>query len=268
MYAGIVGSCRIKIEDFSMFLIKNHLSLHLLLSLHSLSQVKPTHVFFHLPPHGSFFGVTDHMTSNSSLFTMFLSHPVTSSVTLADGSTFCVLGSKTIQRTPLITLTSVLSLPQFSFNLISVCKLPRTLNYSISFFPDYCLIQDLSMKRAIGRGRESGGLYILETEVPTPVDCFGVVTPFELHCRLGHLLLSLLKKLYPQFSSLSSFKCESCQYAKLHRVHLSPRVNKRAFSPFELVHSNFWVLVQRCLRLGLNISLPWWMISLVSFDFI
>ena len=30
--------------------------------------------------------------------------------------------------------------------------------------------------------------------------------------------------------------CESCQYAKLHRVHLSPRVNKRVSAPFEFVH--------------------------------
>ena len=47
--------------------------------------------------------------------------------------------------------------------------------------------------------------------------------------------LSLLKKLYHRFSSLSSLNCESCQYAKLHHVHLSSRVNKRVFAPFELV---------------------------------
>ena len=51
------------------------------------------------------------------------------------------------------------------------------------------------------------------------------------------ILLSLLKKSYPQFSSLSSLNCESCQYAKLHHMHLSPRVNKRAF---ELVHTDVW----------------------------
>ena len=34
--------------------------------------------------------------------------------------------------------------------------------------------------------------------------------------------------------------CESCQYTKLHRVHLSPRVNKRASAPFELVHYDVW----------------------------
>ena len=91
-------------------------------------------------------------------------------------------------------------------------------------------------KRIIGRGRESRGLYIIETEVPKFIACSGVVIPFELYYRLGHSSLPLLKKLYPQFSSLSSLNCESCQYAKLYRVYLSPRVNKRASAPFELVH--------------------------------
>ena len=95
-------------------------------------------------------------------------------------------------------------------------------------------------KRIIGR--ESGGLYILDTEVPKSVACSRVLTPFELHCRLGHPFLSPLKKLYSQFSNLSSLNCESCQYAKLHRVHLSPRVINRASAPFELVYSNVWGL--------------------------
>ena len=93
-------------------------------------------------------------------------------------------------------------------------------------------------KRIIGRGREFGGLYILDTKVPKSAACFEVLTPFELHCHLDHP--SPLKKLYPQFSSLSSLNCKSCQYAKLHRVYLSPRVNKRASALFELVHSGVW----------------------------
>ena len=47
------------------------------------------------------------------------------------------------------------------------------------------------MKWIIGSERESGGLYILETETPTSIAGSGVVTPFELHCRLGHPSLSL-----------------------------------------------------------------------------
>ena len=37
MYARIVGSCRIKIEDFSLFIIRIHLSLYLLPSLYPSS---------------------------------------------------------------------------------------------------------------------------------------------------------------------------------------------------------------------------------------
>ena len=94
------------------------------------------------------------------------------------------------------------------------------------------------MKQIIGRGHDSRGLYILDPKEPKFVSSSGVVTSFELHCRLGQPSLSLLKKLSPQFSSLSSLNCESCQYAKLYRVHLSPKVNKRVSSPFELVHSD------------------------------
>ena len=141
MYVRIVGSSKIKIDDFSLFIIINHFRLHLLLSIHSSSLVKPTHVLFPFPPHGSFgLGATDHMTSNSSLFITFQSHTSTSIVTLADGLTACVLGSGTIHPTFLITLTFVMSLPQLSFNLISVSKLIHTLNCSISFFHDHYLI--------------------------------------------------------------------------------------------------------------------------------
>ena len=96
-----------------------------------------------------------------------------------------------------IPLTSVLSLPNFSFNLMSVSKLTRALKCYISFFPDFCLFQDLMTKQIIGRGRESGGLYILDPTIPRPIACSGVSTAFETHCRLGHLLLPLLKKLCP-----------------------------------------------------------------------
>ena len=93
-------------------------------------------------------------------------------------------------------------------------------------------------KQIIGRGHESRGLYILDHTVSRHVACSGVTTPFETHCQLGHPSLPLLKKLCPQFSSMSSLECESCQFTKHHLLHSSPRVNKRASAPFELVHSN------------------------------
>ena len=68
-------------------------------------------------------GAIDHMTGNSSLFSTFQSQPSPSTITLADGSHSCVLGSGTIVPTPSIPLTSVLSLQNFSFNLMYVIKL-------------------------------------------------------------------------------------------------------------------------------------------------
>ena len=88
----------------------------------------------------------DHMTGNSSLFSTFQSQPSPSIVTIADGSQSCVLGSGTIVPTLSNPLTLVLSLPNFSFNLMSVSKLTRTLKCYISFFPYFCLFQDLMMK--------------------------------------------------------------------------------------------------------------------------
>ena len=82
------------------------------------------------------------------------------------------------------------------------------------------------MKQIIGRRRETRGLYILDHAIPRPVACSGVTTPFETHCRLGHPSLPLLKKLCPQFSSMSSLDCESCQFTKHYRLPSSLRVNK------------------------------------------
>ena len=95
-------------------------------------------------------------------------------------------------------------------------------------------------KQIIGRGRESESLYILDPAVPRLVACYGVTSPFESHCRLGHPSLPLLKKLCPQLLSLSLLDCEYCQFAKHHCLSSSPRVNKRASVLFELVHPNMW----------------------------
>ena len=131
-----------------------------------------------------------------------------------------------------------LSLRNFSFNLVFVSKLTRALKCCVSFFPDFCLFQDLMTKQIIGRGHEFRGLYILDLEVPRPIAYSEVTTPFETHCRLGHPSLPLLKKLCPRFSSLSSLDCESCQFSKHHRLNSHPRVTKRANAPFELVISD------------------------------
>ena len=68
--------------------------------------------------------------------------------------------------------------------------------------------------KIIGRGRESGGLYVLETtipkmpnsKVPKLVACSSTMTPLELHYRLGHPSLAILKKNVSSFPKVISFK--------------------------------------------------------------
>ncbi|KAA0050691.1 putative Polyprotein [Cucumis melo var. makuwa] len=90
------------------------------------------------------------------------------SVTLADGSTSSVLGSSTIHLTP-----------SFSLSSDRVTK--------------KILVED-----------ESGGLYVFDHQVSQAVVCPIVPSPFEVHCRLGHPSLFVLKKLYPEFRMPSS----------------------------------------------------------------
>ncbi|CAM8937083.1 unnamed protein product [Rhodiola kirilowii] len=184
-------------------------------------------------------GATDHMTGNFKLFSHFSNTPP-SSVTLADGTISNIIGFGTTNPTTSLSLSSVQYVPGFAFNLLSVRQLTRSLNCSISFFPDHCLFQDLLTKQIIGSGHESGGLYVLDTHLNKPIACPSISTPFHEHCRLGHPSLSSFKQLRPHFHSLSHLDCESCRFAKHHRTPSAPRVNKRSNFPFELVHSDVW----------------------------
>ncbi|KAL4011672.1 hypothetical protein IC575_028733 [Cucumis melo] len=185
-------------------------------------------------------GVTAYMIGNYRIFSRPLFLAPFPSITLVDGSTSSVLGSSTIHLTPSFSLSSVLHLRNLSFNLIFISQLTHDLNCVVLFFPGYCLFQDRVTKKIIDRGYESGGLYLFDHQVSQVVACPVIPSPFEVHCRLGHPSLFVLKKLYPEFRSLSSLNCDSCQFAKFHRLNSSPRVNKRASAPFELVHYDIW----------------------------
>ncbi|RVX11416.1 Retrovirus-related Pol polyprotein from transposon RE1 [Vitis vinifera] len=138
-----------------------------------------------------------------------------------------------------LPLTSVLYAPECSFNHISISKITRTLNCSITFFDKFVTWQDRSTRKTIGIGRESQGLYHL-TSPSTPAVCISTDAPLLIHSRLGHPSLSKFQKMVPRFSSLSSLACESCQLGKHTRVSFPKRLNNREKSPFELVHTDVW----------------------------
>ncbi|RVW84274.1 Retrovirus-related Pol polyprotein from transposon RE2 [Vitis vinifera] len=140
---------------------------------------------------------------------------------------------------PSLPLTSVLYTPECPFNLISISKITRTLNCSITFSDKFVTLQDRSTGKMIGIGRESQGLYHLTSD-SSPAVCISTDAPLLIHNRLGHPSLSKFQKMVPRFSTLSSLPCESCQLGKHTRVSFPKRLNNRAKSPFELVHTDVW----------------------------
>ncbi|KAM6546648.1 hypothetical protein CsatB_027384 [Cannabis sativa] len=85
--------------------------------------------------------------------------------------------------------------------LVSANEYAKFLQYqeSLKYSSSSITTIDLMTKQIIGRGHESGRLYILDTPISKSVACFGVQAPFATHCRLGHQpFLRLLKKFCPQ----------------------------------------------------------------------
>ena len=65
-----------------------------------------------------------------------------------------------------LSLSSVLHVPSFSTNLLSLNCVTYDLNCCVTFFPSHCVFQDLIIKKTIGCGRTENDLYILDEGGP------------------------------------------------------------------------------------------------------
>ena len=185
------------------------------------------------------------LTTNSTLPT----------VTLANGSQSVAKGIGLAHPLPSLSLTSVLYTLECPFNLISISKITRTLNCSITFSDKFVTSQDRSTGKTIGIRRESQGLYHLTSNSSLAV-CVSTDVPLLIHSRLGHPSLSKFQKMATRFSTLSSLVCESCQLGKPTRVSFPKRLNNRAKSPFELVPTNVWGPYRTASTLGFQYFVP------------
>ena len=61
-------------------------------------------------------------------------------------------------------IKDVLCVPEFKFNLLSVSQLTRELSCFVTFYPEFCIFQDLYSGRVKGIGREAGSLYIFRND--------------------------------------------------------------------------------------------------------
>ena len=203
-------------------------------------------------------GATDHMICSTSMFTT-ITDIVSKSVRLPNGHFASVTHVGTIKISDSLILHNVLCIPSFSFNLLSVSKLLKTLHCCVIFLSQFCFIQHLSSWKTIGVGKEVGGLYhLLQNPVSAlPQDsfsdksakfmsnssfCMNFVKNNIWHYRLGHpaaFPLQILSHVIPQISQESNKDCSICPLAKQHRLPFS-RSASNSTKMFDLIHCDLW----------------------------
>jgi transposase InsO family protein len=202
-------------------------------------------------------GATDHMTNSSHQFTSYTPCPSNRKITTADGSVTTVAGRGDVRLSESLFLKNVLHVPKLCTNLISIHKLTNDSNCYVSFYPSYCVFQERSTKRMIGRAEARGGLYYLDN--PSRQDRAHNLSLSSIaslsdvsesrkdkillyHRRLGHPSFQVLKLMFPSLFKgvmIEHFHCDVCELAK-HKRASFPISNTRALTPFSLIHSDIW----------------------------
>ena len=84
-------------------------------------------------------GAFNHMIGSTSVLCDISISRRLHHVTLVDGSTLQIDGLGTANLFSSLSLPYVYYVPKFSFNFLSVSKLTKSLNCSVTFFPTHCV---------------------------------------------------------------------------------------------------------------------------------
>nr|GMD06150.1 Integrase, catalytic core [Ipomoea batatas] len=151
------------------------------------------------------FGATDHIVCDGDLLNRVDVERGDFPVTIPNEDKVAV---KSIGSTKLpngVQINRVLSIPDFICNLVSVGRLTKDCNCTLTFFSDFCIMQDLPSRKLIGVGRMRDGLYYLE-----PTSHEGVAMsvkrkddPDIWHNKLGHASATKIQKIQSDFVASS-----------------------------------------------------------------
>ncbi|KAK9690007.1 hypothetical protein RND81_09G098300 [Saponaria officinalis] len=200
-------------------------------------------------------GSTDHMCANRSLFSCLknISKPYT--ISLPNGQIVTINSVGTVPITSDIILSDVLYVPCFKFNLLSVAKLARHYNSTITSTSDACFMQGSSLKKPLMLGRNNRDLFLMQSDVSLTKTSANnkdhVASSSHLasvstdntalwHNRLGHLPMYKLR-LLDVFNASSASNasdinaCYICAKSRQHRLSF-PNSFTSTFSAFELIH--------------------------------
>lgn len=181
---------------------------------------------------------SNHMSPDLSLFNSFTITNNRLPVQSASGSPHNVSHIGTVKINHKITLTNVLHIPSFKYNLLSVHHLTKNNHCAVIFFPTFCLLQDLTSKKMIGAGEERNDICYFKTENPIALNATNESDHTLWHQRLGHPSFSCL----PTFISAknkSDFPCDACLKAKHHRLLFARNDNKSNIH-FNRIYCDIW----------------------------
>ena len=168
-------------------------------------------------------GASRHMAGSYKIFIDYNPELKKQDVKLADGSSQPIMGGGTIMCNTDMYLSSVLHVPSFPINLLSISCITKELNCVAIFFPSWCLFQELGTGRRLGTGSMRDGLYFLYDNLSPTVGAATFHSPLEEflhHRRLGHISFVTLSQLYPDLYNKvnkGSLVCDACLYGKQTR---------------------------------------------------
>nr|KYP51610.1 Retrovirus-related Pol polyprotein from transposon TNT 1-94 [Cajanus cajan] len=188
------------------------------------------------------------MTLFRMIFKSYIKRNREQLIKVANGQGVPICGSGNIILESSIVLKNVLHVPQLVNNFISVQKLTKDLNCSVTFFSTR-VFQDLATGKTILTAKDQSELYLLESDDQNKTKIISQQAISETwansqiwlhHKRLGHPSFNLIKSLFPHLftrESIESFNCDICQLSK-HHCASYPISNIKSTSPFDLIHSD------------------------------
>ncbi|XP_074300286.1 uncharacterized protein LOC141631526 [Silene latifolia] len=131
-------------------------------------------------------GCSHHMTGKRDLLKN-IRHEEQSNVSLPDGRIMKAEIHGEVELSKNFVLKDVLFVPTLTSDIISVQQLISENNCVVSFYNDYCEMQDRTTRMKIGRGEHRQGVYYYKSERPEQVGRMTVTKEESLwHKRLGH----------------------------------------------------------------------------------
>lgn len=198
-------------------------------------------------------GATDNITSSPTLLVNNIENTSLPPIVMPSGEQAPIISIGNLPLNSFFCLKNVIGVPSCKVDLMSVSRITRDLNCSVTFFPYWCILQDLMTKTTIGLGKQRDGLYYLvamaaekpkhklqsAAAITIHSSCSPVTSSTHLwHCQLWHLSFSRLNfmaKNLLNFPFQFNNNCNVCALAKQTRLPFSTS-SISSIKPFELIH--------------------------------